>query len=60
MKKAHDDLKQGEVFIRLWDYPHNVNALNRLLKPYGIRIKDRGNYKKWGDTSIVSIQLVKD
>lgn len=39
----------GWLFVGLFQYPSSIAAVNRLLKPYGLRLRSKSSYKLWGD-----------
>ena len=50
VKQIEKRLKEaGWRFVGLFEYPSSITAANRLLKPYGLRLRSKTNYKLWGD-----------
>lgn len=39
----------GWRFVGLFEYPSSIAATNRLLKPHGLKLRSKTNYKLWGD-----------
>ena len=50
------ELQPDETLLAYWEYPQAINAYNRLLKPYGVKIKVRANYSQWGDQIAVRVE----
>jgi hypothetical protein len=54
--KKPDQLKaEGWKFAGLMEYPDIFNLLNRLLKPYGLRVVYYSNYREYGDQIWVKV-----
>lgn len=50
LKEIEKLLKEGGWrFVGLFQYPSSIAAINRLLKPHGLRLRTKSSYKLWGD-----------
>jgi hypothetical protein len=45
-----------EILVLACDGSEVVRAVNRLLKPHGLRIKLRGTYRQHGDQRFVRLE----
>lgn len=46
-----------KVIFGLWEYPFMLRKINRLLKPYGLKLFATHNPQAWGDQ--IQIELVE-
>lgn len=50
LKELEKKLEQeGWRWAGLFEFPGAVSAINRLLKPHGLRLRTKTSYKNWGD-----------
>lgn len=49
----------GWRFAGLFEYPSAVAAVNRLLKPHGLRLRTKSSYKLWGDGIWLLVERVE-
>jgi hypothetical protein len=50
--------QDGWRYVGLFEYPSSIAAVNRLLKPYGLKLRSKSNYKNWGDALWLRLERI--